>query len=203
MIRFERFLTLIKRQFYIYVGGLFLLLSIRLFFLFRLFSIAEIKLNVVDILHALAVGFRFDTMVLMYGMALPVLLSILSLIVGTAKSKDMVMRFNRVYAIVMLMLFVIVGIVDVYYYNYFQSHINVLAFGLFDDDTAAVLKSVWTDYPIMSVIAAWIIVFFLIRLFVNYVFSDKVKPVVINKVWQGAVCSLLALAMFFLECVVR
>ena len=163
MIRFERFLSLIKRQFYIYLGGLFLLLSIRLFFLFRLFSIADIRLNIVEILHAILVGFRFDTMVLMYGMALPVLLSILSLIIGTAKSNGMVMRFNRIYAIIMLMLFVIVGIVDVYYYNYFQSHINVLAFGLFDDDTTALLKSVWTDYPIISVLITWIIIFFLIR----------------------------------------
>lgn len=198
MIRFERFLTLIKRQFYIYLGGLFLLLSIRLFFLFRLFSIADIRLNIADILHAILVGFRFDTMVLMYGMALPVLLSIFSLIIGTAKSNGMLTHFNRIYAMIMLMLFVIVGIVDVYYYNYFQSHINVLAFGLFDDDTTAVLKSVWTDYPIISVLIAWIIVFFIIRLFVNYVFSDKVKSVVIKKAWQGVACSLFVLAMFFL-----
>ena len=198
MIRFEQFLTLLKRQFLIYLGGLFLLLSIRLFLLFRLLSIADIKLNIADVFHALVVGFRFDTMVLMYGMALPVLLSILCLIVGTVKCNDVVIRFNRVYAIVMLVLFMVVGIVDVYYYNYFQSHINVLAFGLFDDDTAAVLKSVWTDYPITSVLISWIIVFFLIRFFVNYVFSEKVKSVIIKKVWQGVVFSLCALGMFFL-----
>ncbi len=50
----------------------------------------------------------------------------------------------------------VVLFVDQYYYNYFQTHISVIIFGLADDDSQTVMSSVWTDYPILRIALAWI-----------------------------------------------
>ena len=39
-----------------------------------------------------------------------------------------------------------------YYYETFQNHINILVFGLFEDDTNAVVANIWQDYPLLQVL---------------------------------------------------
>ncbi|MGL5990847.1 MAG: LTA synthase family protein [Plesiomonas sp.] len=54
-----------------------------------------------------------------------------------------------------------IAIGNYYYYQTYHTFIDVFAFGLFDDDTPAVLSNMWQDYPILqsvfiACIAAWL-----------------------------------------------
>jgi hypothetical protein len=42
--------------------------------------------------------------------------------------------------------------VDTGYYSYFQDHINVLIFGLLDDDTLALLRTFWKNYAVVQIL---------------------------------------------------
>jgi phosphoglycerol transferase MdoB-like AlkP superfamily enzyme len=42
-------------------------------------------------------------------------------------------------------------VVDFYYYRYFSSHFSISTFGIIDDDTKAVLQSIWEDYPVVGI----------------------------------------------------
>lgn len=43
----------------------------------------------------------------------------------------------------------VLALVNYFYIGFYQSPINSLIFGLFEDDTSAILKTVWHDYPII------------------------------------------------------
>ena len=197
MNRFSLFLANIKKLAGVYVAGLVLLFAIRLFFMTRIFSWQEAGQFKSEIISAFVVGWRFDTMVLMYGLAIPLLLCLIALLFHSEKYHILINIFNMQYSKFMLFVFTFIGIVDVYYFNYFQSHINVLAFGLFEDDTAAVLKSVWTDYPVVKVLIALLIASFLIHRTVRRIFrnmhTDSSKKIPLAPLW-----SVIALGAFFL-----
>src|SRR5471030_3239728 len=47
-----------------------------------------------------------------------------------------------------------VSIVNYYYYQTYHDFIDIFAFGLMDDESSAVMKSIWQDYPILSALSA-------------------------------------------------
>lgn len=197
MQRFNLFLSNIKKLAGVYATGLVLLFSVRLFFLTRLFSAEEASQFKSEIAKAFFVGWRFDTMVLMYGLAIPMFLCLIGLLINTESFHRQINKFNMHYSKFMLFLFTFIGIVDVYYFNYFQSHISVLAFGLFEDDTTAVLQSVWSDYPVIKVLIALAIIALIIDIVVKRIFRIN-HAVILRKIPLAPVWSVILLGMFFL-----
>ncbi|MGL5934033.1 MAG: LTA synthase family protein [Cetobacterium sp.] len=47
-----------------------------------------------------------------------------------------------------------ITIANYFYYQTFHNHIDIFAFGLFEDDTKAVLENAWQDYPILTCMIA-------------------------------------------------
>lgn len=195
MIRTNNFLAHCFQLVKVYVTGLILLLLIRLFFLSRLMGASEIFSLKGDIFHAFIVGFRFDTMVLMYALAVPLSLCLIGLGVTSPHFHTFISKFNRSFSIFALLLLALIGIVDVFYYNYFQSHINVLMFGLFEDDTSAVLASVWTDYPVMRVLLSLLLIYFLLRYFISKIYQST-KKIETKKPFTGILAILVVLLLF-------
>ena len=105
MNRFSLFLANIKKLAGVYVAGLVLLFAIRLFFMTRIFSWQEAGQFKSEIISAFVVGWRFDTMVLMYGLAIPLLLCLIALLFHTEKYHILINIFNMQYSKFMLFVF--------------------------------------------------------------------------------------------------
>lgn len=113
-----------------------------------------------DLPAVFAAGFRFDSQVILYA-GLPLLLAALVLPVF----KNGLRIFNRffiVYTSVVIALMAALLIFDQQYYSFFKTHYDTVVFGLMEDDTQAVLQSVWTDHPVFRITAALTVVVFLI-----------------------------------------
>ncbi len=116
-----------------------------------------------DILRAFFVGARFDAKVVFIGFA-PLLLAGLFAAIK-ARSFAVWLRLAPWYTALIFFLLCSFSIGNYYYYTTYGNYIDVFVFGLFDDDTRAVLVSAWQDYPIFSaflasVFVAWLALFF-------------------------------------------
>lgn len=123
-----------------------LLLSInRLVLLLRYAPDDSLGMYKGDLAAAFMRGFRFDFKVTAFFLIPLVLLAI----VDAFKPYKALPRLAKNTALFLWLLAFILIMVDQQYYAFFQSHINVLVFGLAEDDTSAVLKSAWSDHPVI------------------------------------------------------
>lgn len=130
------------------------LLLFRISFLIVYGNKTDLAGNLTDLFHAFIAGLRFDTTVTTYGMVIPFLLLFSTLLVPARfnKYQAFVGKFIFYYGLFLLFLFLSISLVDFYFYKFFQFHINILFFGIVNDDTFAVLRSVWTDYPVIGIL---------------------------------------------------
>ena len=133
-----------------YLLGLIIFFICRFFYMFRVLSGDEVMTFSGDVMKAFFTGLRFDTATICYGLLIPVVLSLICLV--SEKAASWILKVQKIYLTVVLVCFCLISVVDYYYYTYFQSHISVQIFGFVEDDTAAVMKSLWTDYPLVRVL---------------------------------------------------
>ena len=134
----------------------------RIVFLYVYGNVSQLKDYTFDIVQAFAMGARFDISVVCYGFLPLALLWLISLFVRksfSTKFKKIYIVFSKYYLSFILFVFTALQIIDFFFYQFFQSHINILFFGIFNDDTQAVLQSVWTDYPILGILLVFIVVY--------------------------------------------
>lgn len=138
-------------------------------------------INSHELKKAFWLGFRFDLMPLAYINAIPFLLLNLAYFIR-GRFAIMTVRFMIItiltvgyFAIAWLYIF------DYGFYSYFQDHMNVLVFGFFEDDTKALLISIYKNYHL----TLWLLIlsflhyglFKLIKfMFSPFDFDLKAKP---------------------------
>ena len=49
--------------------------------------------------------------------------------------------------------------IDQFYYGYFQNHIDVRIFGFIEDDTKALLRTFWEEYPVLLFLISLLLLF--------------------------------------------
>lgn len=102
-------------------------------------------------------GSRFDLTVLCYMNAIPLLLFFIFAVVFKnqsakswgAKVTPWVPLFLATYFTIFLCLINAINIIDLKYYSFYQDRLNVLIFGFITDDTIALIKTMWKNYPIV------------------------------------------------------
>ncbi len=147
--------------------------------------------------QAMFLGLRFDLIPLAYINALPfILLHILYFIRGKWVIK--VGRFVIVSLICLGYLALLwLYIFDYAFYSYYQDHLNILFFGFFEDDTTAVLLSVWKNYNLILWLSVLALVHYSFYRFVKFVFSpfdfDMKVPKLDYKVFLVFVFGLVAI----------
>ncbi|WP_264845526.1 LTA synthase family protein [Capnocytophaga catalasegens] len=138
-----------------------------LFFAYRLIFLGVygsellFKSHKMDIVRAFLMGMRFDISAICYGFLPVALFWLVALFISKSfseKFEKIYLTFCKYYLLLVLFAFVSLQIIDFFFYQFFQSHINVLFFGIFNDDTSAVLRSVWTDYPIVKIILTFAVI---------------------------------------------
>lgn len=116
--------------------------------------------NLGAVKSALFLGLRYDLMPLAYINALPFLiLNICYLIpkMGYQWIRKFIVIFLTFFYFVLAWLYVC----DYGFYSFFQDHLNILFFGLFEDDTVALVISIWKNYNVVL----WAILLLLVHYF--------------------------------------
>jgi len=107
-----------------------------------------------DILHAFWIGTRFDLKTLATLLGIPVLLLGLGI---RAIPLSLILRFWQklwlIWCVLVLLLVNLLMVINYYYFQFYQSPINDLIFGLAQDDTQAILLTVWHDFPVLRALA--------------------------------------------------
>lgn len=57
------------------------------------------------------------------------------------------------FGVVLINLF---SMINHFYFAFYQSPINPLIFGFFEDDTRAIVATAWSDYPVIRLVAVWL-----------------------------------------------
>lgn len=124
-----------------------------------------------DLKKAFWLGFRFDLMPLAYVNVLPFLiLNIAYFLPGKKVIK--IVRF-LIIALLSFGYFFIAWlyVCDYGFYSFYQEHINIIFFGLFEDDTKALLLTIWKNYSV----PLWATILFFLHFgflkFVKFLFS--------------------------------
>ncbi|MBO9667811.1 MAG: LTA synthase family protein, partial [Bdellovibrio sp.] len=145
-----------------------------------------------DVLHAYVLGARFDSTVLFYINAIPFLIwMLLSLITFLKPAQNILdrafIRFAKFlvpYYTVMLLVVFFISAVDFVYYSFYQDRINVLIFGFFEDDTTALIKTIWKNYPMIWIFLGLILFTYLLwkGLKLNFTQGREWLPLKIQKI---------------------
>ena len=124
-----------------------------------------------DFIKAFGIGFRFDTQAILYGFSLIFILNFV-FFVGNKKLDLILNKISKFFLIFVTSLFILILIIDQEFYTYFQQHINIMVFEFIEDDTGAVIKSIWTDHPVLILIALYAIMIFISIKVINKIYEN-------------------------------
>ncbi len=106
-----------------------------------------------DILKAFFLGFRVDLTVIGYIQTLP---TIILIVLYYIKKESLLNYFSKFLVYYLFFCYVVVSLLlcaDFGFYSYFKEHINILFFGLLDDDTKALMVTFWQNYNVVLILA--------------------------------------------------
>lgn len=160
----------------------------------------ELAAYKLDVINAFIVGAKFDTSVIAYAF-LPIFFYTLVFSAFYTKNNKRgyyyYSKINRIYLTLVSMLLLLVSIVDYFFYSYFQTHISPVIFGLKNDKTEAILISMWTDYPVITVLVI-IVLFFLVFVKAFKHLYRKLLNTTISFKKYNPLLVLLTLGIFFI-----
>jgi len=109
------------------------------------------------ILKAFWMGFRFDLSIIAYINVPITLLFIMCLFLKSNFVFRTVIYFiKHYYSIVFSILFLLIFI-DMGFFSYFKDHYNLLIFGIFEDDTIALIKTILFDYRFYVLVIIFVV----------------------------------------------
>ncbi len=125
-----------------------LLTLMRVIFIFIFGDLPSLFENTSELLRAIFLGVRFDIMPLAYVFAIPFLLLNIGYFLPGKKTIRAIRWISSAILTSGLILVTWLFVIDYAFYSYFQEHINVLFFGLFEDDTMALAQTIWKNYNV-------------------------------------------------------
>jgi hypothetical protein len=128
----------------------------RAIFMFYYFNLQELT-PYTDLIKAFILGCRYDCAVLAYINSFVSLIFVGLLYIGSTKffinfAKSLKYYYTIFFGIVASLL-----CIDFGFYSYFKNHINILIFGVFEDDTKALASTIYDNYPVFLVLLGFIL----------------------------------------------
>lgn len=186
---------LVKKLVLINISFLFLGLAWRLGFLFLFGNTAELTQNLKDIPLAFLLGSRFDFTVLCYINSVPLLYLTIWFIFKHQLSKFILWPLY-VWYLIWLSIMTFFNLIDLGFYSFFQDRLNVLVFGFFEDDTWALVKTMWKNYPVIWMISGLLGFGFILN-------NLLLKMFIIPKTEKEASSRLILVSIFFILFVIN
>ncbi len=148
---------------YILNLALIFLLFIVLYFSFRIFGFWVIsKTHLVSFwddsaISAFVMGFRYDSKVMII-LLLPLVLAGLPLLWFTNAYRRWLNLAVLSYTLIIGVFIFFIEVVNINYFRFFKHQINVDVFGIFYDDTEALLHSIIADFPVFLILVSFFVV---------------------------------------------
>lgn len=165
---------------------LFALLSL-LLSVFRLVGLASLYVNdslnlTADLVgNSLLMGFRYDAKVVVIFLLPLVLLSFVSVFFRSDLFQPAFRWIYIGYGSILALLFLLIETINFNYFQFFKSQLNVEVFGVFYDDTSAILSSIHSDHPLIvifiGIFAAFIFLIFIISRLARF-HTNKLHPLI-------------------------
>lgn len=118
-----------------------------------------------DLFYGFWVGLRFDLSLLSYFTLLSFLLVLL------LRNEKILRSVLIAYWLIVVTAIAILFAIDYGFYSFFQDHINIMFFGFFKDDTWALIRTFWKNYPFVSIIVCVLIFIFFVYVGLKKYFS--------------------------------
>jgi phosphoglycerol transferase MdoB-like AlkP superfamily enzyme len=152
-----------------------------------------------DIAAAFLMGFRFDLSVIASTNSIAILIFIVLTIIGkSAFFRPFFAGLKWYYTFSISILFIILAI-DFGFYSYFQDHINVLIFGFFEDDTSALISTIYKNYNVFLILAGFaFFVFFIFKLSKTILKLKEINPLPKNIFVRIFISLILAFLTFLM-----
>ncbi len=147
-----------------------------------------------ELLNAFWLGFRLDVSILAYISILPVLLSIFIWLFKKDNLSPFWYNFFKFYYILLATIVISFTFIDLVYFSFFAEHSTIMIFGVFDDDTKALINTAFANYniPLVALVGSF---FYLIIYFITFKIIKQKEN--INVKW-----SIKKQSLFFLFLVV-
>ncbi|WP_419671680.1 hypothetical protein [Aliarcobacter butzleri] len=177
LISLSQTLNLLKKLFLIHVIFLCFMSIFRLVFFLYYSELDSFNSFLFDIIKAFFLGFRVDLTVIGFIQVIPTLALIF---LYYLKKESFFKFFNSFLIYYIFICYLIVTILlcaDFGFYSYFKDHINVLFFGLFEDDTVALLETFWENYNVFSILGIFFIYLIILFFLIKNIFSKNSKEI--------------------------
>ena len=171
---FSEFANNIVRLFFIFLLFFLLFGIFRASFLTFFEPATDLFREKKNLLLAFLTGIRFDTVCIVFGTIPVFCIFLLGLFFNkSAKYRKFSFYFSAAYITVLYTLFLFTGIVDFFFYKYFGVHIDIAVFGFWDDNTSALMKTFWDDYPVIPVFLGLFLFMACFYIFIKKILSIK------------------------------
>ena len=131
----------------------------RIIFIFYYSNWSELSQSLGDLIQDFILGIRYDCAVLAYINSPITLLFAIFWFIGNQKLFVKFVKSLKYYFMIFFGLIITLLCVDFGFYSYFQSHMNILMFGVFEDDTQALFSTIAENYPVVWVGIGFILIF--------------------------------------------
>jgi phosphoglycerol transferase MdoB-like AlkP superfamily enzyme len=112
-----------------------------------------------DILKVFYMGARYDLAVISY-LNMPVIIAVIVLLfIGKNALFDKFLSAAKIYYTIFFGLVFVFLCIDFGFYSYFQNHLNILIYGLFEDDTKALISTLNENYNLFLIILGFAALF--------------------------------------------
>ena len=166
---------------FLLIISLFILFSFNRFLFFSLFSDSSEGTNeFFKILNGFLLGIKYDSATIIYGLSIPILLFYLGIVIPVKKYLPMCSIISKIWTTLILFLFLFIFCIDVFFYEFYQDHLNIIFFEIFEDDTQAVIKTILRNYPVFAIVTGLVILGSVVYYLLGKVFyhqnENSIKP---------------------------
>ena len=191
----SKVLNIFKKLIYVYILLLVLMSLFRLVFFIYYSPLDSLNGFYSDIANAFFLGFRVDLTVVGYMQVLPTLFLIILYYIKKESFLDIFSRNLPYYLFFCSFIVSLFLCADFGFYSYFKEHINILLFGLFDDDTKALMETFWQNYNVVLILLIFFIYLVVLFLIIKKIFNIKEK---VYKSFFGLKISALIFLIIFI-----
>jgi phosphoglycerol transferase MdoB-like AlkP superfamily enzyme len=154
-----------------------------------------------DLFKAFFLGFRYDFAVIAY---INAAVTLSFIVIFFINSKNVFVKFVKTLKYYYMFLFggvISILCIDFGFYSYFQNHINILIFGVFEDDTKALFSTLAENYPLILVAVGFLSIFLFVFFMTKFILEKNIASFELNriKIKYKILLSLLLISLNFIS----
>ncbi len=168
-------LNIFKKLIFAHIFLLIIMSLFRTIFFFYYSPLDKFNIFYLDIFKAFFLGLRIDLTVVGYIQVIP---TIMLIILYYLKKESFLNFFSKFLIYYLFFCYLAVSLLagaDFGFYSYFKDHINILFFGLFDDDTSALLITFWQNYNVIFILSLFFIYSFFLFKVISFILNKENK----------------------------